>query len=185
MLIWGRLIFLTITALPETPVQTSGVLIFCAAKSRWIASMTAPESMMAPSTMASGGSGSMPMFVSWYSAPPLPPALSSTALMAEDPMSRPTRPFFLPNKPTGASPGLPTALASDRSVCPLAATPEFRNRDEIRSYERELKCYVKLAKPDNDVKEKFRGLRLSERQHRSPLLMVPPKKGTTFPRTGF
>ena len=61
-LIWGRLIFLTMTALPETLVATSVVLILWALNRRWMASMTAPESMMAPSTMASGGSGSMPMF---------------------------------------------------------------------------------------------------------------------------
>ena len=41
-LIWGRLIFLTMTALPETLVATSFVLIFWALKRRWMASMTAP-----------------------------------------------------------------------------------------------------------------------------------------------
>ena len=64
-LIWGRLIFLTMTALPDTLVATSFVLIFWEVKRRWMASITAPESMMAPSTMASGGRGSIPMFRSW------------------------------------------------------------------------------------------------------------------------
>src|SRR3990172_8502197 len=101
--IGGRVIFFTITALPETEVATSAVLIFWVVKSLWMASITAPESMMAPSTMASGGRASMPRFRSWYSAPPLPPAFSSTALIAEDPMSTPTSPFFLPNRATSAS----------------------------------------------------------------------------------
>ena len=63
-LIWGRLIFLTITAFPDTEVATSVVLIFWVWKRRWMASMTAPLSMIAPSTMASGGKGSMPMLTS-------------------------------------------------------------------------------------------------------------------------
>ena len=63
-LICGRLIFLTMTAFPQTLVATSEVLIFWALKTRWMASITAPESMIAPSTMASGGSGSMPMLTS-------------------------------------------------------------------------------------------------------------------------
>ena len=103
--ICGRLIFLTMTALPETLVATSEVLTFCAPKTRWMASITAPESMIAPSTMASGGRGSTPMLTSWYSAPPLPPCFSSTTLMAEEPMSTPTSPFFFPNRATGASLG--------------------------------------------------------------------------------
>src|SRR6185295_15286097 len=102
VVIWGRLIFLTMTALPETLVATSFVLIFWAVKRRWISSMTAPESMMAPSTIASGGSGSSPRLVSWYSLPPLPPGLSSTTLIAEDPMSTPTSPLLLPNSATPA-----------------------------------------------------------------------------------
>ena len=102
-LICGRLIFLTMTALPETPVATSPVLILLSWNRRWIESITAPESMIAPSTIASGGSGSIPMFRSWYSSPPLPPTLSSTALTAEEPMSTPTSPFFLPKRPTGVS----------------------------------------------------------------------------------
>ena len=91
------------TALPETPVATSAVLILLSWNSRWIESITAPASMIAPSTIASGGSDSIPMFRSWYSSPPLPPTLISTALMAEEPMSTPTIPFFLPNRPTGVS----------------------------------------------------------------------------------
>ncbi len=102
-LIWGSEIFLTITAFPETPVATSGVLILFSWNRRWIASMTAPASMIAPSTIASGGSDSTPMFRSWNSSPPLPPTLSSTAFTAEEPMSTPTMPFFLPNRPTGVS----------------------------------------------------------------------------------
>src|SRR5881409_1505930 len=115
--IWGRLIFLTMTALPETLVATSFVLIFWAVKRRWMASMTAPESMMAPSTMASGGRGSRPRFTSWYSLPAFPPGFSSTALMADDPISTPTSPFFLPKSATPASlftdGGYPRSLVHD------------------------------------------------------------------------
>ena len=134
-LIWGRLIFLTMTALPETLVATSFVLILWALKRRWIASITAPESMMAPSTIASGGSGSMPMFTSWYSAPPLPPGFSSTALTAEEPMSRPTSPFFFRTEPR--EPPLCRRLSNSLRP-PLTAPPGLQNGtvDEIRTYDR-------------------------------------------------
>ena len=68
-----------------------------------MASMTAPESMIAPSTIASGGRVSMPDVDELVLAPPLPPDFSSTALTAEEPMSSPTSPFFLPNRATSAS----------------------------------------------------------------------------------
>jgi hypothetical protein len=58
--ICGRLIFLMITECPDTEVATSFDLIFCDWKSSWIASTTALEFMSAPSTMASGGSCTMP-----------------------------------------------------------------------------------------------------------------------------
>jgi hypothetical protein len=46
----------------------------------------------------------MPMFTSWNSSPPFPPAFSSTTFTAEEPMSTPTTLFFLlPNRATGAS----------------------------------------------------------------------------------
>ena len=64
--------------------------------------MTAPESMIVPPTMASAGSGSIPKDFSWKPFP-LPRSLSSTILMAEDPMSRPNR-FLLFPKNTVDSP---------------------------------------------------------------------------------
>ncbi len=97
-LICGREIFLTMTALPETLVATSLVLILRLAKRRLIASTIAPESMMAPSTMASGGSISIPAFVSLNSVPALPTGFNSMSLTHEEPMSRPTSLFCLLNK---------------------------------------------------------------------------------------
>ena len=67
-----------------------------------IASITAPVSMIVPPTIASAGSGSMPKDLSWKPLP-LPRSLSSTSLMAEDPISRPTR-FLLFPKNTVDSP---------------------------------------------------------------------------------
>ena len=56
--ITGRLIFLTMTALPEREAATSFVLNPFWANSFLMASATAPPSMIAPSTMLSGGTGS-------------------------------------------------------------------------------------------------------------------------------
>src|SRR5438093_4859270 len=140
--IWGRLIFLTITALPDTLVATSFVLIFWAVKRRWMASMTAPESMIAPSTMASGGSGSRPRFTSWYSFPVLPPGFSSTALIADDPMSTPTSPFFLPKSAKPAS--LFTDGGYPRSLVPDAETPENGPRKRNVRGDTDLQKIVKV-----------------------------------------
>ena len=54
----GSVIFLTITELPDSDAATSLALNCLLANRRLTASATAPESMMAPSTMLSGGSGS-------------------------------------------------------------------------------------------------------------------------------
>ena len=56
----GSEIFLTITALPESDAATSLVLNAFDSKTRRIDSATAALSMMAPSTMLSGGIGSVP-----------------------------------------------------------------------------------------------------------------------------
>ena len=53
----GSAIFLTMTALPESEAATSLVLMLRLSKTRRIASTTAAPSMMAPSTMLSGGIG--------------------------------------------------------------------------------------------------------------------------------
>jgi hypothetical protein len=51
-------IFLTITALPDSDAQTSLVLnALLLSNTRRMASATAPASMIAPSTMESGGTG--------------------------------------------------------------------------------------------------------------------------------
>ena len=59
-----------------------------------MASATAPPSMMAPSTMLSGGTGSMAKAATLDS--PCPTAFSSTALTALEPMSSPTTALDLP-----------------------------------------------------------------------------------------
>ena len=56
----GRLIFLTMTALPESEAATFFVLKALFSNRRLMASATAAPSMMAPSTMLSGGTGSLP-----------------------------------------------------------------------------------------------------------------------------
>src|SRR5436190_15981091 len=86
----GRLIFLTMTALPESDAATSFVLNALFENRRLMASATALLSMMAPSTMLSGGTGSEPKATTLY---PLPAGLISTALTALDPMSSPTTGF--------------------------------------------------------------------------------------------
>src|SRR6266478_5939304 len=96
--ITGRLIFLTMTAFPDSEAATSFVLKALFSNNRRIASATAAPSMMAPSTMLSGGTDSM---ANATTLKPLPTAFSSTALTALDPMSRPTTPFDLPKPNTG------------------------------------------------------------------------------------
>src|SRR6187402_2526474 len=86
----GSVIFLTITELPESDATTSFALIFLLAKRRRTASATAPPSMMAPSTMLSGGTDSTPMA---DTRNPFPAGFNSMALTELDPMSRPTRLF--------------------------------------------------------------------------------------------
>ena len=83
----GRLIFLTMTALPDSDATTSFALNFGDWSTRRTASVTAPASMIAPSTMLSGGSGSTPIATTLK---PRPEGLSSIALTALEPMSRPT-----------------------------------------------------------------------------------------------
>ena len=56
----GSEIFFTMTALPESEAATSLVLNAFDSNTRRIASATAAPSMMAPSTMLSGGTGSVP-----------------------------------------------------------------------------------------------------------------------------
>src|SRR5262245_23371508 len=93
----GRLIFLTMTALPESDAATSFDLKALFSKSRLIESATAVPSMIAPSTMLSGGIGSMAKATTLKL---LPTGLSSTALTALDPMSRPTTAFDFPKPNT-------------------------------------------------------------------------------------
>src|SRR6185436_7013750 len=83
------------TAFPESDAQTSLALnALLVSKTRRMASATAPASMMAPSTMASCGIGSLPNAATRN---PLPTGLSSTAFTALDPMSSPTTALLLPN----------------------------------------------------------------------------------------
>src|SRR5206468_7773655 len=87
------------TALPDRDAATSLHLKPLLAKRRRIASATAAPSMIAPSTMLSGGIGSLANAETLYD---LPTAFSSTALTALDPMSRPTTSLDLPRPNTAA-----------------------------------------------------------------------------------
>src|SRR5262245_49256535 len=165
-LICGRLIFLTMTALPDTPVAHSAVLMRLSWNRRWIESITAPASMIAPSTIASGGSDSIPMFRSWNSSFPFPPTLISTAFTADEPMSTPTRLFFLPKRPTGVS-------STDRSQSdcavfvrgrPRFSSPSYQNSISVHTYQEELKSRVKLTDSHWAVKRKLKDLHVNPRQ---------------------
>ena len=94
-----------------------------------MASATAPPSMMAPSTMLSGGIGSLPKAVTLNA---LPVGFSSTALTALDPMSSPTTALLLPRPNTGsvlcvAREDTPSAEASCRRGS-TRASPNCRLR---------------------------------------------------------
>src|SRR6202171_6153329 len=71
--------------------------MFFSVFSRWIVSTTSDESMIEPSTIASGDRRSIPSFSSW-NAPPFF-SFSSTNFTAEEPISRPTT-FLLFEKNT-------------------------------------------------------------------------------------
>src|SRR5439155_464352 len=83
--------------LPESDAATSFVLNAFDSNTRRMASATAVPSMMAPSTMLSGGTGSVPNAATRY---PLPDGFNSTAFTALDPISRPTTDRLLLNNPT-------------------------------------------------------------------------------------
>ena len=89
-LIEGSEIFLTITECPLTAVATLLVLIAFSENSFEIALETVPESTIIESTTISGASASSPRCTT--SIPPRP-FLSSTALMLEEPTSKPTIDF--------------------------------------------------------------------------------------------
>src|SRR5205823_3024937 len=86
------------TALPESEAATSLLLNALFSNNRRIASATAAPSMIAPSTMLSGGTGWTANAPTLY---PLPAGFSSTALTALEPMSSPTTAFDLPKPNTG------------------------------------------------------------------------------------
>src|SRR5688572_12222305 len=86
--ITGSVIFLTMTVLPESDAHTflvlkAGVL----SNSRLMVPTTASASMMAPSTIESAGTASL---ANADTLKLFPLGLSSTALTALEPMSRPT-----------------------------------------------------------------------------------------------
>src|SRR6266852_4245375 len=92
-LIEGSEIFFTITECPLTAVATLLVLIWFSVNSFEIALDTVPESTIMESTTISGASGSSPRCAT---SMPSRPRFSSTALMLEEPTSRPTI-VFAPN----------------------------------------------------------------------------------------
>ncbi len=89
-LIEGSEIFFTITECPLTAVATALVLIWLSRNSFEIALDTVPESTIIESTTMSEESGSSPRCATSI-CPPF--FLSSTALMLEEPTSRPTMDF--------------------------------------------------------------------------------------------
>src|SRR5258707_10943979 len=89
-LIEGSEIFFTITEWPLTAVATSLVLMAFSVNSFEIALETVPESTIMESTTMSGASASSPRCAT---SRPLRVFFSSTALMLEDPTSRPTIDF--------------------------------------------------------------------------------------------
>src|SRR5215831_10864946 len=89
-LIEGREIFFTITECPLTAVATALVLIWFSWNSFEIALDTVPESTIIESTTMSDESGSSPRCTTSI-CPPF--FFSSTALMLEEPTSRPTMDF--------------------------------------------------------------------------------------------
>src|SRR5215212_6386986 len=111
------------TALPEREAHTSLLLnALLLSNTRRMASATAPPSRMAPSTIASGGTCSIPNAATRN---PLPAGLSSTALTVLEPMSSPTTDLGLRNKGTDCSPGRPdprhtwsAGSIDPRSACP-------------------------------------------------------------------
>src|SRR5215472_87678 len=128
----GSVIFLTITALPDSEAATSFVLMWRPSKRRRIASATAAPSMIAPSTMLSGGSGSVPNTVTLKD---LPAGLSSTALTADEPISSPTRALALRNTD---HPGVHSCgcigISSSASEVPPPSPHQFRqNCAKLRS----------------------------------------------------
>src|SRR5712671_1128898 len=89
------------TALPESEAATSLLLKALFSNRRLMASATAVPSMIAPSTILSGGIGSMPTAVTLNV---LPVARNSTALTALDPMSRPTTGLDFLDRPNTVCP---------------------------------------------------------------------------------
>src|SRR6266850_2508145 len=83
----GNEIFFTITECPLTAVATAFALISVSVKSFEIALETVPESTIMESTTMSGAIGSRPRCATSI---PWRVFLSSTALMLEEPTSRPT-----------------------------------------------------------------------------------------------
>src|SRR3990172_5006749 len=122
--ITGRVIFLTMTALPESDAATSFDLNALFSKTRRIASATAEPSIIAPSTILSGGTGWVAKAATLN---PLPDARNSIALTALEPMSRPTAAFDLFRPNTVMSPKTISRTAPPghpRSMRPADSSPE-------------------------------------------------------------
>src|SRR5262249_46739173 len=125
----GSEIFLTITALPDGEAGPSFVLRLRPSKRRRIASPTAAPSMMAPSTMLSGGSDSVPNPVTLYD---LPAAFNSTAFTADEPISSPTSAFALRNTdPPGNHFAWLSAVARRQVRCHPQSAFNFGRTEQI------------------------------------------------------
>src|SRR3954471_2426130 len=154
----GSVIFLTITALPESDAATSLVLMPRPSNRRRMASATAAPSMIAPSTMLSGGSDSVPKPVTLYV---FPDALSSTAFTALEPISRPTRALALRNTshPRQHGDGF-IGTSCSASEVPWTSSPQnrqncakVRSGDPPRRYENQPE--VQFCNLDNDPNYRY------------------------------
>jgi hypothetical protein len=76
-------------------------------------------------------------------------------LIAEDPMSSPTSPFVLPNRPTRAS-LLQSATVCDRAH-PSGAATNPANRDDARTYEKVVKVLAEPSKASPGCQAKNEG----------------------------
>src|SRR6267154_5090548 len=111
-------------------MATSLLLILRDEKAFWIASITEPASMIAPSTIASGDSLSMATFTTWKPLP-LPRSLSSTTFTELEPISRPTR-FFGLEKNTGDTPYPPAFWTLAYLVRPLSIRTKFQYIPQVQ-----------------------------------------------------
>src|SRR5437588_11786177 len=136
-LIEGSEIFFTMTECPLTAVATALVLIWLSRNSFEIALETVPESTIIESTTMSEESGSSPRWVTSI-CPPF--FLSSTALMLEEPTSRPTIDF-------DPSPNMCPPLCLERALL----LPQVLLNSDRQPYQQHCPCSSPAAHPSRST----------------------------------